>query len=171
MVALLREGALRFRVVAVRENSTQIPSPRNDLGEFPTDPSRPTGKDQNAELKKNQTLRRYPPKTSIIFLIPLPTATRETRNHRSGNAATGDQQRDRTRRADRGGDLDAREEVTRDRNTENHHRPVLLRTTQRPRSANNKATTTARHRELRDPLPDSPDDRYRGMACSLIERH
>ena len=66
----------------------------------------------------------------------LPHARRETRNHRSGNAATGGQQRNRTRRADRGGDLDARGEVTRDRNTENHRRLVLLRiTSERPRCA------------------------------------
>ena len=42
------------------------------------------------------------------------------------------------RTTDRADDRDARGEVTRDRNTKNSRRPVLLRTTQRPRSANDE---------------------------------
>ena len=38
-------------------------------------------------------------------------------------------------------------------------------------STNNEPTTTTRHPELRDPRPDPSDDRSRGLARSLFERH
>ena len=98
-------------------------------------------------------------------------ARRGTRNHRSGIPAIAGRQSSTAHRTDRADDRDARGEVTRDRNTKNSRRPVLLRTTQRPRSANNETTTTTRHPDLRDPRPDSSEDRLRGVACSFIERH
>ena len=154
-------------------NSTRTPS-RRQRERTPQNAPRiragATKKDQKAELKRTKRAGAIPSKPRFLSLIPL--ITEHTPGARRG--ITEGQQRNRTRRADRSGDVNVRGEVTRDRNTENHRRPVLLRTTQRPRSANNKTTTTtARHPEpeLRDPLPDSSDDRSRGMACSLFERH
>ena len=102
-------------------------------------------KDQKAELKKNQTRRRYVEKTSIFFRDDRQTpARREARNHRSEDAEmlgplpSGPQ---RTGRADQ---RDARGDANRDRITQNHRRRVLLCATQRPRSTDNETTTTTR---------------------------
>ena len=128
--------------------------------------------DQKAELKKNQTRRRYVEKTSIFFPDDRQTpARREARNHRSEDAEMlgplprGPQ---RTGRADQ---REARGDANRDPSTQNHRRRVLLSAMQRTRSTNNETTTTTRHPELRDPRSDSYEDKLRGVACSFIERH
>ena len=138
-------------------------APRIRAGETLEGPKGGIKHEPNPQAPSSQT--SFPP------LIPL--ITRQARDAKSPKwkRSDGGQQRNRIRLADRGGDLDARGEVTRDRkhrksppsDASSHH--------QRPRCANNKTTTTARHPELRDPLPNLSDDRSRGIACSLFEWH
>ena len=130
-----------------------------------------TKKDQKAELKKNQIRRRYPPQTSIFSLIPL--STRQARDAKSPKWKRSDRrpaaQQDPPRRSGRrsgrarGGNSRPKHRKSPPSGASSHH--------QRPRCANNKTTTTARHPELRDPLPNLSDDRSRGIACSLFEWH
>ena len=112
----------------------------------------------------------YVKKTSIFFdpTNHTPGAGREIAV--SEIPAIAGRQSSTAHRTDRAaGDRDARGEMTRDRNTKNSRRPVLLRTTQRPRSANNEMATTTRHPELRDPRrPDSSEDKLRGVACGVL---
>ena len=116
-------------------------------------------KDQKAELKTNQTRRRYAEKNPDFFQTTgrhPPGARRETTEVKGEDAEmlgplpSGPQ---RTGRADQ---RDARGGANRDRITPNHRRRVLLCATQRPRSTNNETTTTTGHRELRDPRPTHP---------------
>ena len=153
-----------------RGNSTKIPSPRMDPAERPTDPGRRGKEGPKGGIKKNQTRRCYAEKPSIFPDDRQTPARREARNHRSEDAKMlgpppcGPQ---RTGRADQ---RDARGDAHQDRNPPNPRRPVLLCATQRPRSANNKTTTTmTRHPELRDPRSDPSDNRSRKVTRSLVE--
>ena len=159
--------------MAIRGNSTKIPSPQMVPAERPTDPGRRGKEGSKGRIKKKRACAM--PKKPRFFPDDRrqTPAMREARNHRSEDAKMLGPPPCGLQRTGRADQRDARGDAHRDRNPPNPRRPVLLCATQRrPRSAtNNKTTTMTRHPELRDPRSDPSDDRSRKLTRSLVEWH
>ena len=155
-----------------RANATEIPSPRIDPGERPTDPGSRGKEGAASRIKNKEGAQSLGKKTLTFFPWRHTTAARcesrmtevEIRWPKAGCATRPIAQTGPATRMRAGTWLVAK--TRKSTAGWGFFAPHSNR-----ESANNETTTTTRHPELRDPRPDPPDDRSRELARSLFERH